>query len=161
MNLYYSTKCQHCNSLIRLIKENTSVSQNIRAICIDSAPYPSNIHSVPTIEMDDTLYVGKQAFDYIYHKSKTQQTPSKTESSGNDGTTRGITGTELGSGFTYIDNANTGFRFGNDLTSSTISNDLSMPKIIDTRNTSDDTSQRMSSLKAQRDTEISLPNKRV
>jgi hypothetical protein len=157
MNLYYSMKCPHSQSLIILIKENASLSKNIRGVCIDTHPFPPNLLNVPAIEYNQEMFVGKRAFDFI-----------KASRSDNEENTRGVTdnsisGVELGSGFTFLGNESAGFRFDRNLTSSQITNDLSIPKPDDTKRSENDNTSgmNMDKLKLQRENEIELPMKRI
>jgi hypothetical protein len=65
--LYYSEKCSHCATLLKL----PDVS-NMKKINVEHDQFPAHIISVPTIvDTDNNIHVGKNAFSFI--KSNQEQ----------------------------------------------------------------------------------------
>lgn len=145
-----------------MIQEHENIAQVIQAISIDTQEFPPSLTHVPTLVNEDELYVGKQAFDYIYAMSKRQQkqeTPVKQKES------RDLMGMELGSSFSFIGSGSDGFRFDSGLSSCNIKDSLETRygDVEDTggKGKKPDTSNLMDQLRSQRDNEIVMPTKRV
>ena len=153
MNLYFSMKCKFSKQLISEIQKNENISNSMKAVCVDEESYPHNVTHVPTIEHDGKLFVGKQAFEYVASL----------------GAPKELLGMELGTDFTFIENGTKNFRFdgGGGLASSDISdrqmNDVSSRFDVANGREPEKKSSNdlMDQLKAQRESEIPLPMKRV
>lgn len=169
MKLFYSLKCQHSKNIIKMIQEHENIAQMIQAISIDTQEFPPSLTHVPTLIHEDELYVGKQAFDYVFAMSKrqpasqsphqSQKTPSEQKPS------RDLMGMELGSSFSFIGGGSDGFRFDSELSSCNIkeSQETRYGDLGDTsgKGNKPDTSNLMDKLMAQRDNEIVMPHRRV
>ena len=166
MKLFYSLKCQHSKNIIKMIQEHENIAQMIQAISIDTQEFPPSLTHVPTLIHENELYVGKQAFDYVFAMSKRQpasqpssQQPEQQKSS------RDLMGMELGSSFSFIGGGSDGFRFDSGLSSCNISEsqETRYGNMEDTsgRGNKPDTSNLMDKLMTQRDNEIVMPQRRV
>ena len=164
MKLFYSLKCQHSKNIIKMIQEHENIAQMIQAISIDTQAFPPSLTHVPTLIHEDELYVGKQAFDYVYAMSKRQSTSQQSKSE-QPKQSRDLMGMELGSSFSFIGSGSDGFRFDSELSSCNIteSQETRYGDIEDTsgRGNKPDTSNLMDKLMAQRDNEIVMPQRRV
>lgn len=163
MRLFYSMKCEHSKNIIKMIQEHANIAQLIEAVSIDTQEFPPSLTHVPTLIHENEMHVGKQAFDYVYALSKRTQhkapeTPKKTSSE--------LIGMELGSSFSFIGSGSDGFRFDSNLSSCNIKDSMESrygehAQGEDNSNKKPDTSNLMDQLKAQRDSEIVLPPRRV
>lgn len=164
MKLFYSLKCQHSKNIIKMIQEHENIAQMIQAISIDTQEFPPSLTHVPTLIHEDELYVGKQAFDYVYAMSKRQPSSQQSQSE-QPKQSRDLMGMELGSSFSFIGSGSDGFRFDSGLSSCNIteSQETRYGDIEDTsgRGNKSDTSNLMDKLMSQRDNEIVMPQRRV
>jgi hypothetical protein len=164
-----------------MIQEHENIAKVIQAISIDTQEFPPSLTHVPTLIHENELYVGKQAFDYIFAMSKqqpTQQnqnvTPGNNQKQQNQNVTPGnnqkqqkdLTGMELGSSFSFIGGGSDGFRFDSGLSSCSIKDSLETRygDVEDSSgkdNNKPDTPNLMDKLKTQRDSEIVMPLRRV
>lgn len=63
--LFYSTRCEHCKTLVELIKAN-ELQSKIRPICVEKSVVPREVTTVPTIITEDLrVRAGIQAFDFV------------------------------------------------------------------------------------------------
>ena len=166
MKLFYSLKCQHSKNIIKMIQEHENIAQMIQAISIDTQEFPPSLTHVPTLIHENELYVGKQAFDYVFAMSKRQPTsqPSSQQPE-QQKSSKDLMGMELGSSFSFIGGGSDGFRFDSGLSSCNISEsqETRYGDMEDTsgRGNKPDTSNLMDKLMAQRDNEIVMPQRRV
>ena len=167
MKLFYSLKCQHSKNIIKMIQEHENIAQMIQAISIDTQEFPPSLTHVPTLIHENELYVGKQAFDYVYAMSKRQpasQQPRQSQKTPEQKAPRDLMGMELGSSFSFIGSGSDGFRFDTGLSSCNIaeSQETRYGDIEDSgKGNKPDTSNLMDKLMAQRDNEIVMPQRRV
>lgn len=167
MKLFYSLKCQHSKNIIKMIQEHENIAQMIQAISIDTQEFPPSLTHVPTLIHENELYVGKQAFDYVFAMSKrSQSTPQQNQKiPEQQKQSKDLMGMELGSSFSFIGGGSDGFRFDNGLSSCNIaeSQETRYGDMEDTsgRGNKPDTSNLMDKLMAQRDNEIVMPQRRV
>lgn len=167
MKLFYSLKCHHSKNIIKMIQEHENIAQVIQAISIDTQEFPPSLTHVPTLINENELYVGKQAFDYIFAMSKQQPTQqNQNVTPGNkQKQPKDLTGMELGSSFSFIGGGSDGFRFDSGLSSCNIKDSLETRygDIEDSGKSSNkpDTPNLMDKLKTQRDNEIVMPLRRV
>ena len=166
MKLFYSLKCQHSKNIIKMIQEHENIAQMIQAISIDTQEFPTSLTHVPTLIHENELYVGKQAFDYVFAMSKRQPVSQpKQQNQKTQEQKRDLTGMELGSSFSFIGGGSDGFRFDNGLSSCNIaeSQETRYGDVDDSGGKSNkpDASSLMDKLMAQRDNEITMPMRRV
>lgn len=63
--LFYSTRCEHCKTLVEIIKAN-ELQPQFRPICVEKSPVPREVTTVPTIITEDLrVRTGIQAFDFV------------------------------------------------------------------------------------------------
>lgn len=63
--LFYSTRCEHCKTLVELIKAN-ELQSKFRPVCVEKSPVPKEVVTVPTIITEDyRIRSGIQAFDFV------------------------------------------------------------------------------------------------
>lgn len=63
--LFYSTRCEHCKTLVEIIKAN-ELQPMFRPVCVEKAPVPREVTTVPTIITEDLrVRTGIQAFDFV------------------------------------------------------------------------------------------------
>ena len=165
MKLFYSLKCQHSKNIIKMIQEHENIAQMIQAISIDTQEFPPSLTHVPTLIHENELYVGKQAFDYVFAMSKRQPASQPSSQPEQQKSSRDLMGMELGSSFSFIGGGSDGFRFDSGLSSCNISEsqETRYGDMEDTsgRGNKPDTSNLMDKLMAQRDNEIVMPQRRV
>ena len=168
MKLFYSLKCMHSKNIIKMIQEHENIAQVIQAISIDTQEFPPSLTHVPTLIHEDELYVGKQAFDYVFSMSKRQppsQPSSHQKQPEQQKPSKDLMGMELGSSFSFIGGGTDGFRFDSGLSSCNIaeSHETRYGDVEDTsgRGNKPDASNLMDKLMSQRDNEIVMPQRRV
>lgn len=165
IKLFYSMKCQHSKNIIKMIQEHENIAQMIQAISIDTQEFPPSLTHVPTLIHEDELYVGKQAFDYVFAMSKRQPASQPSSQPEQQKSSRDLMGMELGSSFSFIGGGSDGFRFDSGLSSCNISESQNTRygDMEDTsgRGNKPDTSNLMDKLMTQRDNEIVMPQRRV
>jgi len=165
MKLFYSLKCQHSKNIIKMIQEHENIAQMIQAISIDTQEFPPSLTHVPTLIHEDELYVGKQAFDYVFAMSKRQPVSQPSSQPEHQKPSKDLVGMELGSSFSFIGGGSDGFRFDSGLSSCKISesHETRYGDIEDTsgKGNKHDTSNLMDKLMTERDNEIVMPQRRV
>jgi hypothetical protein len=154
-----------------MIQEYENIAQMIHAISIDTQEFPPSLTHVPTLIHEDELYVGKQAFDYVFamskHQPASQPSSQQKQHSHQEQSkpSKDLVGMELGSSFSFIGGGSDGFRFDSGLSSCNISesHETRYGDIDDTsrKGNKPDTSNLMDKLMTQRDNEIVMPQRRV
>lgn len=147
-----------------MIQEHEHISKTTQAVCIDTQPFPQTVTRVPSIEVGEHLYVGKNAFDYIFTLSK--DSGGRVEVDGPvDVKSSGLVGMELGSSFAFLEGGSNAFRFNSNLSSCNVAESFQTRygNAGEDQATEEkgDASNVMEKLKAQRDSEIQLPSRRV
>ena len=84
--LYYSSQCEHCQKLLKEYNTN-----GLNLVNIDVKSFPNYVQSVPSIEHESKLHVGKAAFEYVKNNDSVE--PFGFELSNN-----------MNSGFSFVDN---------------------------------------------------------
>lgn len=64
-NLYISARCEHCINILKGIKQYPFLKEIFNIINIDNTPFPQNITSVPSIDIDGQLITGQTVFEYL------------------------------------------------------------------------------------------------
>lgn len=64
-NLYISARCEHCINILKGIKQYPFLKDIFHIVNIDNTPFPQNITSVPSIDIDGQLITGQTVFNYL------------------------------------------------------------------------------------------------
>ena len=63
--LFISKRCRHCENIIEKIGKVKSLSESLSVFDVDVKRPPEQIVRVPSLVIGNTVYGGKDAFDYV------------------------------------------------------------------------------------------------
>lgn len=63
--LYISARCEHCIHVLKGIKQYPFLKDIFKIVNVDTTPFPQNITSVPSIDINGQLILGQTVFEYL------------------------------------------------------------------------------------------------
>lgn len=82
--LYISARCEHCIHILKGIKQYSFLKGIFNIVNVDTTPFPNNITSVPAIDINGQLIIGKTVFEYlgklVESKNNSSNTPANMSS---------------------------------------------------------------------------------
>lgn len=78
--IYLSKRCEHCLTLIEILRKRSDLNGNYRLVMIDDEPFPNYVKSVPCMVSGQELFNAKDIFMMLEQSDTESETKDNKES---------------------------------------------------------------------------------